>query len=120
MEIHVNSQLALTLCKSSEQRTAHDSHTNHCHLADGELIQRLHDVQKASWRSLDRMRAKLNRLIDRDGIELNTRDSIDTQDNHMCKGIACEVRSRFGECSFRRVLWEQLDYHTHAKKQGMI
>ena len=92
-----------------------------CHLADGELIQRLQNVQKAKknyLRSLDQLRAKLNRLIDRDGIKLNTRDSRDMQD--LCKGIAGEVRSRFGEGSFIKVLWEQqLDYHTRAKKQGM-
>lgn len=64
------------------------------------------------------MRAKLNRSIDKDGIKLNTRDSRDIQD--LCKDIAGEVRNRFGEGSFIRVYWEQqLDYHTHAKKQGM-
>ena len=68
--------------------------------------------------SLDRLRAKLNRLIDRDGIELNTTDSIDMQD--LRKDTAGEVRSRFGEGSFIRVLLErQLDYHTHSKKQEM-
>ena len=79
-----------------EQHTAHDSHTNHSHLVDSELIQRLQNVQKAKknyQRSLDWLRAKLNRLIDRDGIKLNTRDSIDMQD--LCKDIAGEVRSRF-------------------------
>ena len=33
--------------KHCEQRTAHDSHTNLYHLVDGELIQRLQNVQKA-------------------------------------------------------------------------
>ena len=59
-------------------------------------------AKKNCQRSLEQLRAKLNRLIDRDGIKLNTRDARDIQD--LCKDIAGEVRSRFGEGSFMRVL----------------
>lgn len=68
-------------------------------------------AKKNCQRSLERLRAKLNRSIDKDGIKLNTRDSRDIQE--LCKDIAGEVRNRFGEGSFIRVIGNNNWITTH-------
>ena len=112
---------AALAAQSSDQRTAHDSRTNICHLNEEEVIKRLQNTQTAkknAQQNVHRLKAKLQKLIERDGIALNEKDANDIND--LCKNLRGELKSKFGEGSFLRVLWEQqMQYHRCKDKCGI-
>ena len=106
---------------STSNRTAHDSHTNYRYLSKEETIQRANNIQKQKRKLLVNCRileAKVQDLIDRDGIILSETDTIDV--GTVFDDASSQVMADFPEDSFQRILWEQQkQYNSLRDKRQM-
>ena len=92
----------------TDDRTNPSSHTTYCNLTDAEKDERLHRLQqekKANQSKINRLKQKISKATDEQGMEL---DEVLHEDMHL---IVTEERntmySKYPEDSFLRLFWEQ-------------
>ena len=83
---HYRATLHALKCKNQlnkDSKTSHDSHTNYRYLQQGDVIERLRNVQTAKQtakRAVERLKEQLNSVIEHDGVELDDDDAQDIEE----------------------------------------
>ena len=105
----------------SENRTSASSHTRYCDLTSTEKSARLsslHTALRSSTKRVKRLQAKVDKLIERKAIHLESEDADDI--SHVMAEVDPTVRASFPEDSPQHIFWEQqLKYNSLKDKRQM-
>lgn len=107
--------------ENSNDRTAHDSHTNFRYLSKDEMVQRANCIQKEKRKAAAmqrRLESKVQELIDKEGIVLFDKDDNDVAT--LFENVSPQVTAEFSEDGFQRLLWkQQKQYNSLRDKRQM-
>ena len=123
-EVHRKSLFSLLSRKESRRDTdscAPDSHVNYRFLSTPEKItrlQRLHSLQRSTKQQLERLKQKLARAIESDGVVVADSMSHDLQE--IMEENTSTVANAFPENSFERLFWEQQQWAQHLKDARLM
>jgi len=103
-----------------EQRTEHSSHTNYRYLTKEESSERLENLQKAKralTRRNQRLKEKLHKIIDKDGLQLHDDDAAIF--GQIFEDADTAIKSS-ATGQFQQLFWEQQQWYNSLKdKRGM-